>query len=88
MTEDRSNETASTPATYVRGGNASTAPYRLAYSVDEAARQANVCRDVIYQAIREGSLRARKSGRRTLILCADLQVYLRNLPHLELRRPR
>ncbi len=57
---------------------------KLAFSVAEAAVHADVCRDIIYAAIREGRLCARKAGRRTLILRADLEAYLCNLPTLKL----
>ena len=33
---------------------------RMALSIDEAAQQANVCRDKIYEAIRTASSRRRK----------------------------
>jgi excisionase family DNA binding protein len=56
---------------------------KLAFSVDEAARRADTCRDKIYGAINAGQLRARKNGRRTLILATDLESYLRNLPVIE-----
>ncbi len=45
----------------------------LAYGIDEACAAANVCRDKLYGAIREGLLVARKYGRRTLILEDDLE---------------
>jgi hypothetical protein len=35
---------------------------------------------MIYQEIQTGRLRARKLGRRTLILAADLSAWLANLP--------
>jgi excisionase family DNA binding protein len=60
---------------------------KLAFSVAEAAVHADVCRDNIYAAIREGALCARKAGRRTLILRADLEAYLDSLPRLQLRAP-
>ena len=56
---------------------------KLVYSVGEAAHATNSCRDKIYAAINTGKLRARKNGRRTLILTADLEAYLNNLPALE-----
>ncbi len=56
---------------------------KMALSVDEAARQADSCRDKIYRAINAGELRARKNGRRTLILASDLEAYLHDLPVLE-----
>jgi excisionase family DNA binding protein len=61
---------------------------KLALSVAEAAIHANLCRDLIYAAIRDGNLRARKAGRRTLILRADLEAFLQELPGLNLRRPK
>jgi excisionase family DNA binding protein len=57
---------------------------RIAFSVDEAAQQANVCRDKIYQAIRTGELDAKKAGRRTLVMADDLRRYLESLPRLTL----
>ena len=58
---------------------------KLAFSVAASAVLADVCKDQIYDAIREGRLRARKAGRRTLILQSDLEDYLSKLPVLELR---
>jgi excisionase family DNA binding protein len=56
---------------------------KTAYSVDEAARRADTCRDKIYGAINAGKLTARKNGRRTLILADDLDAYLKDLPVIE-----
>jgi excisionase family DNA binding protein len=39
-------------------------------------------RDKFYDLIREGKLPARKLGRRTLILAADLDAFLEALPRL------
>ena len=58
---------------------------KLAFSVADCVVLADVCRDHIYDAIREGRLRARKAGRRTLILKSDLEDYLGKLPAVELR---
>jgi excisionase family DNA binding protein len=52
----------------------------LALSIDEASQAARVGRMAIYNAINSGALPARKHGKRTLILAADLQEWLRNLP--------
>ena len=60
---------------------------KLAFSVAEAAVHADVCRDNIYGAIRDGALCARKAGRRTLILRVDLEAYLGSLPRLQLKAP-
>ena len=53
---------------------------KLALSIDETSLRTGICRDVIYRAIREGDLPARKCGRRTLILQTELQDYLHALP--------
>lgn len=57
---------------------------RRAYSVDGAAELLGTCRDGIYAAIKEKRLRARKFGRRTLILDEDLTAFMRSLPDLDL----
>jgi excisionase family DNA binding protein len=56
----------------------------LAMSVAEAAVEANIGRDGIYSAIRDGRLEARKWGRRTLITDEALQRFLNGLPPLQL----
>jgi excisionase family DNA binding protein len=53
-------------------------------SVAEAAVQADIGRDAIYAAIRDGRLVARKHGRRTIITTEALQAFLNGLPPLEL----
>jgi excisionase family DNA binding protein len=58
----------------------------LSYSVRDAARRAGIGRDGIYAAIRERRLVARKLGRRTLILAADLASFLAALPPLQLAK--
>ncbi len=55
----------------------------MAFSIDEAARRADSCRDKIYGDINAGKLKARKNGRRTIILASDLEAYLNALPPLE-----
>jgi excisionase family DNA binding protein len=53
---------------------------REGLSVFEACRVAGIGRTKIYEAISDGRLKARKFGKRTLILRADLQDFLARLP--------
>ena len=54
---------------------------REGLSVSEACRIAGIGRRTkIYEAIADGRLKARKFGKRTLILRADLQAFLASLP--------
>ena len=57
----------------------------LGRSIVNAALKAGVGRSTIYGAVNSGALRARKLGRRTLILDADLQSWLAALPAYEAR---
>ena len=52
----------------------------IALTVEEAAYAAKVSRSELYRALQRGDLMAKKQGRRTLILRADLQSYLDGLP--------
>jgi excisionase family DNA binding protein len=52
----------------------------LAFTVDEAIAASKMSRTEIYRAFRSGSLTAKKQGRRTLILKADLERFLNALP--------
>jgi hypothetical protein len=53
---------------------------KLAVSVEGAAVVADSSRTAIFEAIRKGELKARKHGRRTIILMDNLQLYLQQLP--------
>jgi excisionase family DNA binding protein len=55
----------------------------LAVSIEDVVRTSGLCRTTVYQAIGAGQLRARKVGRRTLILRADLTSWLQSLPAIE-----
>jgi excisionase family DNA binding protein len=55
----------------------------IALSIAEACAASHISRTRIYEAIREGELTARKHGRRTLILSADLHQWLQSLPAFE-----
>jgi excisionase family DNA binding protein len=56
---------------------------REGLSVLEACRVAGIGRTKIYEAIAIGSLKARKFGKRTIILRTDLQDFLSALPVVE-----
>jgi excisionase family DNA binding protein len=53
---------------------------RYAYSIPEVAKAVGVGRSYIYGEIKEGRLRVRKAGRRTLIYEEDLRAWLEALP--------
>ncbi len=52
---------------------------KIALSLDEATTYSNIGKTRLYQAINDGALKARKLGRKTLILRADLEDFLSNL---------
>ena len=56
-----------------------TDPDTLVVSIPEAARLANVGRSSIYKVINSGDLPAKKIGRRTVILRADVIAWLTGL---------
>ena len=53
---------------------------KMALTIQEPVEAGAGSRSVIYENIKNGSLRARKRGRSTVILAADLTEYLENLP--------
>jgi excisionase family DNA binding protein len=53
---------------------------QLALTVAEACVAARVGKTALYQAIACGDLVARKRGRRTLVLPADLKAWIAKLP--------
>lgn len=53
---------------------------RLAFSIPTAAEAADTSRSELYEALKCGALKAKKNGRRTIILRDDLMAYLASLP--------
>jgi excisionase family DNA binding protein len=53
---------------------------KLALTVEEAADAAPVGRTKLYEAMGDGRLKARNSGRRTVILVDDFRQFLNSLP--------
>jgi excisionase family DNA binding protein len=54
-----------------------TGTQKMAYSVEEVAEQTTLSKSHLRNEIRDGKLKARKIGRRVLILNEDLQAYLK-----------
>jgi excisionase family DNA binding protein len=59
---------------------------QVAYSVKGAGRATATGTTTLYDAINEGQLKAKKLGRRTIILAADLERWLDNLPDFQAAR--
>jgi excisionase family DNA binding protein len=53
---------------------------REGLSIAEACAMAGLGRTKIYEAIAEGSLKARKCGKRTIVLRNELRDFLASLP--------
>ncbi len=52
----------------------------FAHTIDDTAMHAKCGRTTIYAAIKSGALKARKIGRRTIILDQDFRGWLASLP--------
>jgi len=52
----------------------------IAVSIPDAVKASGRSRTALYDALKRGDLPAKKAGKRTLILVADLEEYLANLP--------
>ena len=51
----------------------------IAMTVQTAVQVSGISRSVLYEALKRGDLKARKSGRRTLIMRVDLEDYILSL---------
>lgn len=54
-----------------------------ALSIDQALELFPASKSMLFREIRDGRLKARKLGARTIILREDLEAYLRALPCVE-----
>jgi excisionase family DNA binding protein len=81
MVSRSSGEAGSDPRAAVDSGGSEGEPLPVrAYRIADACKVAGLGRTTIYAALKSGALPARKCGRRTLILAADLESFLDNLP--------
>ena len=62
--------------------NVASADTKLAYSIADFVSASRLGRTRLYGAIAAGQLRARKFGKRTVILVDDGRAFLMNLPQL------
>lgn len=53
---------------------------KLGYTIDQAVEATGVGRTEMFVAMKEGKLRARKLGKRNIILVSDLISFLESLP--------
>ena len=51
----------------------------IAMTIQTAVQVSGISRTVLYEALKRGDLKARKSGRRTLIMRVDLEDYILSL---------
>ncbi len=54
---------------------------QLSFSIEEVSKATGLGRTKLYEAINQGSLPAKKYGKRTIILKQDLEGFLTNLSH-------
>lgn len=52
----------------------------IALVIPDAVKATGISRSVIYEALKSGTLKARKSGRRTVIEVAELRRWLESMP--------
>jgi hypothetical protein len=60
-----------------------TLPQPVAYDLATAVAVSGIGRTRLYAYIKAKQLKARKAGRRTVILASDLQAFLDSLPVIE-----
>ena len=52
---------------------------KVSYSIEETQMKTGICRGLLYKSINSGQLKAKKFGRRTIILHDDLMAFLSSL---------
>jgi excisionase family DNA binding protein len=57
---------------------------KAALTVCDVARESSMSERQVYRLLKEGKLKARKSGRKTLILAEDFRAWLASLPSADL----
>lgn len=53
---------------------------KLAVTISEAVQISGIGRTNLYKLFKDGSLKPRKSGSRTLVIVDELKEYLKSLP--------
>jgi excisionase family DNA binding protein len=54
--------------------------HSTAISIEEAASRLSIAPSTVWKYIREKRIKARKLGRRTVIIASELDDYMENLP--------
>ncbi|HEY8163457.1 MAG TPA: helix-turn-helix domain-containing protein [Methylocystis sp.] len=55
---------------------------QFAYSIEETARITSLGRTAVYEEIKARPLKARKAGRRTVVIADDIRQWLASLPQI------
>jgi predicted DNA-binding transcriptional regulator AlpA len=53
---------------------------KLALTIPEAVAMSGIGRSSLYEVFKAGGIKPRKHGKRTLVMVADLENYLKSLP--------
>jgi RNA polymerase-binding transcription factor DksA len=61
----------------------SSSPQKRGFSVEAVCGAYGICRSLAYVEIREGRLKARKAGRRTIIAAEDAEDWFAKLPRVK-----
>jgi excisionase family DNA binding protein len=64
----------------LRGRDMETSEKPISFDIITAAKFCGIGRSSIYEAVRDGRLKARKLGHKTLLLRRDLEAFVESLP--------